>query len=103
MSHGGFLGLGQALYALPWGLIAYDAGRQTYVIPVGAITSQLGAAVADTIGSGELIREGTPRNLGVQTAFASASALAIAVFWMTDPPYRRAPSSGSMPCNAVSP
>ncbi|WP_176695980.1 PRC-barrel domain-containing protein [Phenylobacterium immobile] len=33
MSHGGFLGFGQALNTLPWELIAYDASRQTYVIP----------------------------------------------------------------------
>lgn len=52
---------------------------------VGALSSQLSAAVADSIGSGGLMSEVTRRTLSVQAAFALAGALAIAVVWLTDP------------------
>lgn len=52
---------------------------------VGALSSQLSAAVADSIGSGGLMSEVTRRKLSVQLAFALAGALAIAVVWLTDP------------------
>lgn len=52
---------------------------------VGALSSQLSAAVADSIGSGGLMSEVTQRKLSVQAAFALAGALAIAVVWLTDP------------------
>ncbi|MBV1691351.1 hypothetical protein KRR38_27615 [Novosphingobium sp. G106] len=52
---------------------------------IGALSSQLSAAVADSIGSGGLMSEVTRRKLGVQAAFALAGALAIAVVWLTDP------------------
>lgn len=52
---------------------------------VGALSSQLSAAVADSIGSGGLMSEVTRRKLSVQMAFALAAALAIAVVWLTDP------------------
>ena len=52
---------------------------------VGALSSQLSAAVADSIGSGGLMSEVTQRKLSIQAAFALACALAIGVVWLTDP------------------
>lgn len=52
---------------------------------VGALSSQLSAAVADSIGSGGLMSEVSRRKLSVEMAFALAGLLAIAVVWMTDP------------------
>lgn len=52
---------------------------------IGALSSQLSAAVADSIGSGGLMNEVSRRKLSVPAAFAIASALAIAVVWLTDP------------------
>lgn len=52
---------------------------------VGAVFSQLSAAIADSIGSGGLIIEVSRRKLGVRTAFIVANALAVAVVWLTDP------------------
>lgn len=52
---------------------------------VGALSSQLSAAVADSIGSGGLITEVSRRKISVPLAFALASALAILVVWLTDP------------------
>ncbi len=51
----------------------------------GAVTSQLSAAIADSIGSGGIMIEVSRRKLGVRTAFIVASALSIAVVWLTDP------------------
>jgi hypothetical protein len=52
---------------------------------IGAVSSQLSAAVADAIGSGGLMNEVSRRRLSVPAAFAIDSALAIAVVWLTDP------------------
>ncbi|MEO8176698.1 MAG: hypothetical protein ABI626_08570 [Sphingomicrobium sp.] len=52
---------------------------------IGALSSQLSAAVADSIGSGGLMNEVSQRKVSVPAAFAIASALAIAVVWLTDP------------------
>lgn len=52
---------------------------------VGAVSSQLSAAIADSIGSGGLMVEVSRRKLGVRGAFIAASALSIAVVWLTDP------------------
>ncbi|QYE33479.1 hypothetical protein KZX46_01515 (plasmid) [Polymorphobacter sp. PAMC 29334] len=52
---------------------------------VGAVFSQLSAAIADSIGSGGLIIEVSRRKLGVRTAFLVANALTISVVWLTDP------------------
>lgn len=52
---------------------------------IGALSSQLSAAVADSIGSGGLMNEVSRRKVSVPAAFAIASALAIAVVWLTDP------------------
>ena len=52
---------------------------------IGAVSSQLSAAIADSIGSGGLLVEVSRRKLGVRQAFIAAAALAIAVVWLTDP------------------
>lgn len=52
---------------------------------VGAVFSQLSAAIADSIGSGGLIIEVSRRKFSVLTAFLVANTLAIAVVWLTDP------------------
>lgn len=52
---------------------------------VGAVSSQLSAAIADSIGSGGLLIEVSRRKLGVRQAFIAAAALSIAVVWLTDP------------------
>lgn len=52
---------------------------------IGALSSQLSAAVADSIGSGGLMSEVSRRKLSVGSAFALAGVLAIAVVWLTDP------------------
>ena len=52
---------------------------------VGAVSSQLSAAIADSIGSGGLIIEVSRRKLGVRSAFIVANVLSIAVVWLTDP------------------
>jgi hypothetical protein len=52
---------------------------------VGAVSSQLSAAIADSIGSGGLLVEVSRRRLSVRQAFMASAALAIAVVWLTDP------------------
>ena len=52
---------------------------------IGAVSSQLSAAIADSIGSGGLMVEVSRRSLSVRNAFIAASALSIAVVWLTDP------------------
>ena len=52
---------------------------------LGAISSQLSAAVADSIGAAGLMNEVSHRRLKVKTAFVAASLLSIAVVWLTDP------------------
>lgn len=51
----------------------------------GAVSSQLSAAVADSIGSGGLVNEVSRRKISVPLAFTFAGALAILVVWLTDP------------------
>lgn len=51
----------------------------------GAVTSQLSAAIADSIGSGGLLVEVSRRKLSVRAAFIAASALSIVVVWLTNP------------------
>jgi hypothetical protein len=64
----------------------------TFVAPLlglfvlgAAVTSQLSAAIADSIGSGGLMIEVSQRRLNVRSAFIAASALSLAVVWLTDP------------------
>ncbi|MBA2935186.1 hypothetical protein HZF05_13935 [Sphingomonas sp. CGMCC 1.13654] len=64
----------------------------TFVAPIlgifvliGAVASQLSAAIADSIGAGGLVVEVSRRKLGVRGAFITVCALAIAVVWLTDP------------------
>jgi len=52
---------------------------------IGAVSSQLSAAVADSIGSGGLVNEVSRRKISVPIAFTLAGALAILVVWLTDP------------------
>jgi hypothetical protein len=52
---------------------------------IGAVSSQLSAAIADSIGSGGIMIEVFRQKLSVRHAFIVASALAIAVVWLTDP------------------
>ncbi|WP_062788739.1 hypothetical protein [Novosphingobium capsulatum] len=52
---------------------------------IGAVASQLSAAVADSIGSGGLINEVSRRKISVPLAFLLAGALAIVIVWLTDP------------------
>ncbi|MGJ3627241.1 hypothetical protein AB5I41_10385 [Sphingomonas sp. MMS24-JH45] len=51
----------------------------------GAVSSQLSAAVANSIGSGGLVNEVSRHKVSVPLAFALAGALAIIVVWLTDP------------------
>ncbi|WP_375272630.1 hypothetical protein [Sphingomonas sp.] len=51
----------------------------------GAVSSQLSAAVADSIGSGGLVNEVSRRKISVPVAFTLAGALAILIVWLTDP------------------
>lgn len=51
----------------------------------GAVSSQLSAAVADSIGSGGLLNEVSRRRISVPLAFALAGLMAVAVVWLTDP------------------
>ena len=51
----------------------------------GAVSSQLSAAVADSIGSGGLVNEVSRRRISVPLAFTVAGALAVLVVWLTDP------------------
>ena len=50
-----------------------------------AVTSQLSAAIADSIGSGGLLVEVSRKRFSVRTAFITASALSVAVVWLTNP------------------
>lgn len=51
----------------------------------GSVTSQLSAAIADSIGSGGLLMEVSRRRLSLPVAFLASSALAVTVVWLTDP------------------
>lgn len=51
----------------------------------GAVSSQLSAAVADSIGSGGLVNEVSRRRISVPLAFTLAGALAVLIVWLTDP------------------
>lgn len=64
----------------------------TFVAPIlgifvliGAVASQLSAAIADSIGAGGLVVEVSRRTLGVRGAFITVCGLAILVVWLTDP------------------
>jgi hypothetical protein len=55
------------------------------LVLVGALASQLSAAIADSIGSAGLASEVSRRRLGVRGGFFASAALAVAVVWLTDP------------------
>ncbi|OYY90321.1 MAG: hypothetical protein B7Y45_08490 [Sphingomonas sp. 28-66-16] len=52
---------------------------------IAALSSQLSAAVADSIGSGGLMNEISQKVLSLPAAFALSGALSILVVWLTDP------------------
>ncbi|MDQ2879253.1 MAG: hypothetical protein M3R41_09290 [Pseudomonadota bacterium] len=66
-------------------IMALVAAPLTVFVLIGAVASQLSAAVADSIGSAGLLNEITRRKLSLTAAFGLTSALAIAVVWLTDP------------------
>ncbi len=55
------------------------------LVLIGALASQLSAAVADSIGSAGLASEVSRRRLNLVAGFLASAALAIAVVWLTDP------------------
>lgn len=61
------------------------AAPLAWFVLVGALASQLSAAVADAIGSAGLINEISRKRVSMDAGFAVTSALAIAVVWLTDP------------------
>ncbi len=52
---------------------------------VGAVSSQLSAAIADSIGSGGILIEVSRQRFNIRTAFIASNLLAIAVVWLTNP------------------
>lgn len=66
-------------------IMALVAAPMVAFVLVAAVTSQLSAAVADSIGSGGLMSELSRRRITVPVAFTAAAALAVAVVWWTDP------------------
>ncbi|MHA6720099.1 hypothetical protein ACX40Y_11685 [Sphingomonas sp. RS6] len=66
-------------------VMRFIAPAMGVLVLLGALSSQLSAAVADSIGAGGLMSEVTHKRLSVGAAFSVAGALAIAVVWLTDP------------------
>jgi hypothetical protein len=66
-------------------IMALVAPFMAIFVLVGAASSQLSAAVADSIGAAGLMSEVSRRKLKVKAAYVAASLLAVAVVWMTDP------------------
>lgn len=66
-------------------IMSFVAPLLAVLVLIGAVASQLSAAIADSIGSGGLLIEVARGKVGVRTAFMISSALAIAVVWLTDP------------------
>lgn len=66
-------------------IMTFVAPLLGYFVLGAAVTSQLSAAIADSIGSGGLMVEVSQRHLNVRSAFVAASALSLAVVWLTDP------------------
>lgn len=57
----------------------------TVLVLVGALASQLSAAVADSIGSAGLASEVSRGRLSLTAGFLASAGLAAAVVWLTDP------------------
>lgn len=66
-------------------IMALVAPGLVALVLIGALASQLSAAVADSIGAGGLMNEVTRGRLSIAASFALAAALSIAVVWLTDP------------------
>ncbi len=64
------------------GLVAPLLGA---LVLIGAASSQLSAAVADTIGAGGLAAEVSGGRLNARAGTVAASGLAVLVVWLTDP------------------
>ncbi|MGH6970997.1 MAG: hypothetical protein ACREEQ_05240, partial [Caulobacteraceae bacterium] len=67
------------------GIMELVAPFMGLLVLVGAVSSQLSAAVADSIGSAGLASEASRGKLGVKAGFVASAALAVAVAWLTDP------------------
>ena len=55
------------------------------LVLAGAISSQMSAAVADSIGAGGLMNEVSQKRLSVPVAFVAAAGLSLVLVWITDP------------------
>lgn len=55
------------------------------LVLIGALSSQLSAAVADSIGAAGLTSEVSRGRLGLRAGFLASAVLAVAVVWLTDP------------------
>lgn len=55
------------------------------LVLLGAVASQLSAAVADSIGSAGLVSEVSRGRLNIKAGFLASGGLAVAVVWLTDP------------------
>ncbi len=55
-----------------------------YLLVVGAVMSQLSAAIADTIGSGGLVEEASYGKVDRRLAYAAVAGLALALLWSTN-------------------
>ncbi len=73
----GVAGILDVVKVLSPGLVAF--------VLIGAVTSQLSAAIADSIGAAGLATEISQNRLKTPAAYALASGLAVAVVWLTDP------------------
>ena len=67
------------------GIMDLIAPFMAVIVLIGAASSQLSAAVADSIGSAGLVAEVTHGRFGLKTGFAASAILAVLVTWLTDP------------------
>src|SRR5512146_1397607 len=67
------------------GIMELAAPLMGALVLLGAASSQLSAAVADSIGSAGLAVEASRGRLGVTAGFLASAALATAIAWLTDP------------------
>lgn len=65
-------------------MVMVGVGLGAFVL-IGAVASQLSAAVADSIGAAGLLNEISHKRLSVPLSFVTSGALAIAVVWLTNP------------------
>lgn len=65
-------------------LSAPVAASLPYLLVIGAVMSQFSAAVADTIGSGGLVEEGTRGRIGKKQTYGAIVVLVLLLLWTTD-------------------